>query len=348
MQPLPIKIPHHIQEWFKNRGVSEQVLSDFNIGWDGNRIVFPIFSPEGEFLFNKYRRNPESNEGSKYTYETGGTSQLYAADKIKHAKIVFVAEGETDTLLLWSRGLPAVTSTGGAGTFKLEWGNFLVDKELYVFMDNDDAGIQGAFNVQQKLPWAKLAWPPHRISERNPIKDMTDVYMDAPGSFRRIILQMMADAKQYYIPPRTLEWPERKKDLVSMKKDLTTYMDGLLLEIRTLKNEWKDYRAVEILLKYCGQRYAEISRKLKWFEPVLGMNRIASCKQVPIDTLVSVNQQGFANCVAHEDKNPSMYWHKKDNHVHCYSCGFHGDGIDVVQKRDRVGKAEAIDIILHI
>jgi len=38
---------------------------------------------------------------------------------------------------------------------------------------------------------------------------------------------------------------------------------------------------------------------------------------------------GKAHCVApdHEDSNPSM--HLYGDHVHCFSCGFRGDGVDV-------------------
>jgi DNA primase len=42
-----------------------------------------------------------------------------------------------------------------------------------------------------------------------------------------------------------------------------------------------------------------------------------------------VNGSGKAQCVApdHQDASPSM--HLYDNHVHCFSCGFHGDVTDV-------------------
>jgi DNA primase len=52
-------------------------------------------------------------------------------------------------------------------------------------------------------------------------------------------------------------------------------------------------------------------------------------EQVPLDRIVSVNGSGKAHCVApdHQDASPSM--HLYDNHVHCFSCGFHGDVTDV-------------------
>jgi DNA primase len=51
--------------------------------------------------------------------------------------------------------------------------------------------------------------------------------------------------------------------------------------------------------------------------------------ELPIDQLVFPNGSGKARCVApdHMDNNPSM--HVFEDHVHCFSCGFHGDVADV-------------------
>jgi DNA primase len=52
-------------------------------------------------------------------------------------------------------------------------------------------------------------------------------------------------------------------------------------------------------------------------------------EQVPLVWLVEPGKGGKAHCVApgHQDNNPSM--HVYEDHVHCYSCGFHGDVTDV-------------------
>jgi DNA primase len=52
-------------------------------------------------------------------------------------------------------------------------------------------------------------------------------------------------------------------------------------------------------------------------------------EQITLDRIVSANGSGKAHCVApgHQDNGPSM--HVYDDHVHCFSCGFHGDVTDV-------------------
>jgi DNA primase len=52
-------------------------------------------------------------------------------------------------------------------------------------------------------------------------------------------------------------------------------------------------------------------------------------EQLMLEQILSVNNSGKASCVSHDhqDEDPSM--HLYGDHVHCFSCGFHGDVTDV-------------------
>jgi len=68
-----------------------------------------------------------------------------------------ICEGEFDRLVLYSLGIPAITSTAGAGTFKKEWIEHFKDlKKIYICFDNDKAGENGANRLikmlEQELP----------------------------------------------------------------------------------------------------------------------------------------------------------------------------------------------------
>jgi hypothetical protein len=55
---------------------------------------------------------------------------------------------------------------------------------------------------------------------------------------------------------------------------------------------------------------------------------IQRAKQYPISELLAIPIRGnVTNCIAHEDKNPSM--NIKNNWAYCYACGFRGDSISV-------------------
>lgn len=59
---------------------------------------------------------------------------------------------------------------------------------------------------------------------------------------------------------------------------------------------------------------------------------IARAKEHPIENIILDVVRGKAHCISgeHQDKNPSMQ--VKNNRVHCFSCDFKGDVIDVVKK----------------
>jgi hypothetical protein len=56
---------------------------------------------------------------------------------------------------------------------------------------------------------------------------------------------------------------------------------------------------------------------------------IERAKEYPIDTLIDT-RTGFALCLYHSDRKPSMY--VKNNFAHCFSCGKTADTIDVYRK----------------
>jgi len=72
-------------------------------------------------VFFKLRQDP--NQGKeKMTYPSGIEAQLYDWEILKsNPDKLIICEGELDRLLLISKGIPAITGTHGAGTFKDEW-----------------------------------------------------------------------------------------------------------------------------------------------------------------------------------------------------------------------------------
>jgi DNA primase len=50
-------------------------------------------------------------------------------------------------------------------------------------------------------------------------------------------------------------------------------------------------------------------------------------EDIAIERLIKTNGLCKGLCIAHSEKTPSM--HVYDDHVHCFSCGFHGDVVDV-------------------
>lgn len=146
------EIPERIRKYLNDRGITDDLIRDHHIGfgsfYNSNWITIPVKDEAGKFSFLKLRKDPEdeANPVKSKVFPYGKEADIYGWDTLKDAEEkIIICEGEFDRLVLLSRGIPAVTSTGGAGTFKKEWlWNFAHLKNIYVCFDNDDAGRKGA------------------------------------------------------------------------------------------------------------------------------------------------------------------------------------------------------------
>ena len=342
---LPIKI----KEWLNARGITDTVIVSNNLDWNGTHLIIPIYDPSGNFLFNKYRRNPFGPDNlPKYTYEAGSTARLFNAHKLNELHSIIITEGELDAMRLESAGYIAVTSTGGAGTFKDEWLPLLAGKDLYICYDNDDAGLRGAAKLLTKIP-AKLVLVPRAEN----VKDITD-YLKIGGSFPILLEQAQS------FPVLSEPVPEFKyiKDVKAIIKKYKYALEHLLVEERNAKNKQQafihfDYIR-QLLLTAIDNLQREI-RKLRYFKKPVetdGEGRItnedvARAKEVPIETLFvgQLRKQGgraVGKCPFHNETNSSFVLYLQQNRMYCFGCSVHGDSIDFVQKRDRINFIEAV------
>ncbi|MEI8339607.1 MAG: toprim domain-containing protein [bacterium] len=142
-------LPAKIREYLNNRGISDEVIDSFKLGYGSfygkNFITIPISTKSGKGFF-KLREDP-STGSSKTTYPKGAESCLYGYTESD--KDLIICEGELDALALISRGYYALTSTHGALTFKEEWVDESIKeaRSVYVCMDNDEAGVKGTEKV---------------------------------------------------------------------------------------------------------------------------------------------------------------------------------------------------------
>ena len=171
-------LPPHAREYLeRERGISREVIDRYLLGWNGWRITIPIFDREGQFAFFKLAKGPaDRTESPKMLATPGAHAELYGWERVlaKPEQIV-ICEGEFDRLVLESRGFAAVTSTGGAGTFREEWAAAFHDiPQVYVCFDNDEAGQTGAERAAQLIPHARLVLLPAEVGYGG---DVTDFFV---------------------------------------------------------------------------------------------------------------------------------------------------------------------------
>ena len=98
-----------LEKFAQSRGFSKEALDFMQIGCivKGGRdyIVYPFYK-DGVVVNNKYR----SVEGKDFSQDTGGLQCLYGYDNVVGKKVIFLTEGENDTLALITAGFRNVCS----------------------------------------------------------------------------------------------------------------------------------------------------------------------------------------------------------------------------------------------
>lgn len=143
--------PHDELLWLLNhRGIWHTTVIDYKIGHDGDRFTIPIYDAEGHVV--NIRRYKHDGEPKMLSWRAGyGASRLFPFPELIGIGPVYLMEGEWDCLLARQHGLPAITSTGGAGSWNDDWTSFLAGRDVVICYDNDDAGRAGAIMVATKL-----------------------------------------------------------------------------------------------------------------------------------------------------------------------------------------------------
>jgi DNA primase len=199
-------LPERIREYLRvQRGIANTVIDLYLLGWNGSRIAIPILDRNGEFAFFKLARDPDDNTDSPKMLATPGAhAALYGWERIvvKREQII-ICEGEFDRLVLESRGFAAVTSTGGALTFRPEWAEaFRGIPNIFICFDNDDAGHEGAERVAQLIPCARIVQLPEEVGEGG---DVTDYFVrlgESGEEFRELLETAQPLPQRETSPPR--------------------------------------------------------------------------------------------------------------------------------------------------
>jgi hypothetical protein len=167
-------------EWLTRvRGLSSAVVRDAQIGWDGRRLTVPMFS-NGELVGFKTR---ELGVGAQMrSWPGGGRSWPLYPEPQMAASWTLVLAGEIDALRARSAGLPAVSVTCGAGTWREEWTRAIGRRNVVVCFDNNEQDM--ARRRAQELAAAGLRVKRldlRTLGLRSPKGDLSD-YLNGAGS----------------------------------------------------------------------------------------------------------------------------------------------------------------------
>jgi len=294
--------------WLQSNKITPEIQKAFNISFT-DKIVFPVHDMNGVFLFNKYRRSPLTEEGSKYTYDIGSKVSLYGCNHIKtdHTTIL-ITEGEKDCLVAWSNNIPAVTSTGGALSFQKDWADMFTDKEVIICLDNDKAGGDGMVKVLEYLPQAKVIFIPDMPN----VKDISD-YVAVGGNLH----ELLKTARTFTSLSEVNE--NRSERLATFR---SVYFHDAYIKKHTKINN------------YVGDR-----------KPSFSSDVVTKAKEYPLCELIEFNAQKKALCPFHHERTPSLQYYPKTNSCYCFGCGKAYDSIAVYRHLHNCTFKEAVDAL---
>lgn len=187
MADLPL-----VNALLERRGLTVETLRHFEIGHDGQRYYIPI-RDEQDRVVNIRRYRMDSRASKMISWRSGyGEARLWPLTALAQP-LVCLVEGEMDCLLARQVGLNAVTTTGGAGTWKEEWNTLFRGKHVVICYDVDEAGRAGSTAIAQKLVSLAASVKVVRLPLTEPVgADFTDYIVghgQTMADFSRLVEQ---------------------------------------------------------------------------------------------------------------------------------------------------------------
>lgn len=165
----------------EKRGLSLETIQKYQIGWHNrtNRVSIPIRDDNGVCVNIRLYSFEEVGSQKMISWKAGyGAARLWPIPSLGHEKYVVLCEGEMDCLLLLSKGINAITTTGGAKTWKSEWSSRFEDLSTYITYDCDPAGEEGALKAAKFLAPEAALVKVVDLDLSKPGEDITDFFVN--------------------------------------------------------------------------------------------------------------------------------------------------------------------------
>lgn len=164
-------------------------------------------------------------------------------------------------------------------------------------------------------------------------------------AFHDEYLNTLKKAENYYCK---IEKPKILKLIKEFKEENADFAEEC--KARRLQEVKEMFEIKKTQLEKMLEDREDVAKKEKLLNEVIYLDNvikstitqdmIARAEEHPIENIIEVDKRGFARCVNHDDRNPSMYC--KNNYAHCFSCGWTGNTIKVLIKKENINFKEAV------
>lgn len=201
--------------YLANRGITIDTIKEYQLGYEGSGIVYPIFFNGVLVDKRTYNYNPAPNE-PKIKSQQGASAFLFPFDKwqeqSQNESLTILCAGENDTLLLRQLGYNAITSTLGEGSFPDVLLGLFKDKPVFICYDCDEAGRASARRIAFKLyeAGADVSFIDLGLEGKKESKDITDFFIKkgfTHSDFAELLLSAKAFTGEQYDEAKNEHYP---------------------------------------------------------------------------------------------------------------------------------------------
>lgn len=284
------------------RGLVDDTLKEFQLGWDGERVTIPIYDEFNTLVnFRRYKWNSTEDNWKVLNYKDDlgnayGEVRIFGIDRVIDDTLDYIvwSEGEMDRMICEQNGFPCACPTSGAGTWKPEWTKlFRNKKKVYLAQDNDEAGRNATKKLCEKLYHVVdvyiINWP-----ENFPVKgDITDFFTKCNQTAEDF--QKLLDSATRYVDSSLTE-PRLADESSSIEVHLDTSAEAqyvgkrIRVPVMVSGKDGTPYVCPKNIKAYCGEaagespkcascalsiHAGEIVRELESFDP--GIMKLIKC-----------------------------------------------------------------------
>lgn len=150
--------------FWRSRGLSDEIIERFRLGWDGNAATYPLRDPRGRILGVVRRRVDGGHPKYKYPKGVKVSRLLFGYAFLSgNEREIAITEGAVDALSLWQIDIPAVAQLGSSLSHEQAvWLDKRKLVSLVAAFDMDDAGHRATDVVRERVSCVvrRALWDP--------------------------------------------------------------------------------------------------------------------------------------------------------------------------------------------
>lgn len=235
------------QQYFADYGVSEAVLKELRVGFNGRYFVYPYFQDSG-FAYAARCVMPEREEdrfwhgNEQFSKEA---FKIYNVREIERCQggAIFVTEGELNLLILKSLGYPAVSVPSSADFVHIDPQRLENIEHVFLLVANTPEARQSARTLATQLGFKAriLSWPSHLKRGRH----LSHMAAEAGSELKKNVAGMLKTSRAF--SPFSSTKKERQQLIEFLDKEKGKTLLGIETGFAKLDDALDGLRGINIM-----------------------------------------------------------------------------------------------------